>query len=291
MTPPRRPGVLSGPRICRQEGVIANRTRLEEPGRPATVPSMSRSRRAAIRTAVLVTALAALPAAGHGAQDPPASAAATPDALGRPTSAISWVGRLVAPVTARRAPRMSGRAVTVLQPVAPLGGGATVLQITDRAEDATGRVWVRVRIPIRPNGTQGWVPVDVLRLNTTRLRIRIDLSDRRLTLYRGNRRVMRVKVAVGTPENPTPQGRFAVAELIRTRTRGAFLGPVVFPLTAFSETLNEYAGGNGRVAMHGTNAPQLLGTRASHGCIRIRNSDVVRMARIVRPGTPVDIVP
>ncbi|MFN8121118.1 MAG: L,D-transpeptidase family protein [Thermoleophilia bacterium] len=248
-------------------------------------------RRTILRIAVASAAVAAVPVMGHAAPAPPASSAATPDALGRPTQAISWVGRLVAPVTARRAPRMSGRAVTVLQPVAPLGGGATVLQITDRAKDASGRVWVRVRLPIRPNGSQGWVPVDVLRLNTTRLRIRVDLSDRRLTLYRNNRRVMRVKVAVGTPENPTPQGHFAVAELIRTRTVGAFLGPIVFPLTAFSETLNEYAGGNGRVAMHGTNAPQLLGTRASHGCIRIRNSDVVRMARIVRPGTPVDIVP
>ncbi|MCC6831036.1 MAG: L,D-transpeptidase [Thermoleophilia bacterium] len=252
---------------------------------------MRRPRRPAAWTAAVALTVLAVPAAGHAVQEPPAGAAATPDALGRPTKAISWVGRLVAPVTARRAPRMNGRAMTVLQPVAPLGGGATVLQITARASDGAGRVWVRVRLPIRPNGSQGWVPVDVLRLNVTRLRIRIDLSDRRLTLYRNNRRVMRVKVAVGTPENPTPQGHFAVAELIRTRTRGAFLGPIVFPLMAFSETLNEYAGGNGRVAMHGTNAPELLGTRASHGCIRIRNSDVVRMARIVRPGTPVDIVP
>mgnify|MGYP000991019624 CR=1 FL=1 len=85
--------------------------------------------------------------------------------------------------------------------------------------------------------------------------------------------------------------RLPAAVLLAFAVVGAFLGPIVFPLTAFSETLNEYAGGNGRVAMHGTNAPQLLGTRASHGCIRIRNSDVVRMARIVRPGTPVDIVP
>lgn len=261
----------------------------DAPRGAATVPGMPSSRRLTL-AAVCAAAAFALPAAAQAA--PPSSAtAATPESLGRPTPALSWVGRLVAPVTARRAPRMSGRAITALQPVAPLGGGPTVLQITNRHTDASGRVWVRVRLPIRPNGIQGWVPVDVLRLNTTRLRIRIDLSERRLTLYRSNRPVLRTTVAVGTPQNPTPTGTFAIAELIRTRTRGAFLGPIVFPITGYSETLNEYAGGNGRVALHGTNAPQLLGTRASHGCVRIRNSDIVRMARIVRPGTPVQIVP
>jgi lipoprotein-anchoring transpeptidase ErfK/SrfK len=179
----------------------------------------------------------------------------------------------------------------VVQPVAPLGGGATILQVTGVARDAEGRRWVRVRLPVRPNGTQGWLPVDVMRLNTNRLRIRVDLSERRLTLFRSGVRVMRLTVAVGTRQNPTPTGRFAVAELIRTHSPGAFLGPVVFPITGFSETLNEYAGGNGRVALHGTSLPALLGTRASHGCVRIHNRDVVRLARVVRPGTPVDIVP
>ncbi len=249
--------------------------------------------RTALPSAVAaVIALAAVPAATPAvAAEPPRSAAATPESLGHPTPRLSWVGRLVAPVTVRRAPRFSAKAITVLQPVAPLGGGPTVVQITRRAQDSAGRVWVRVRLPIRPNGSEGWLPVDVLRLNTTRLRILVDLGDRKLTVFRSGRPIMRFTIAVGTPENPTPTGRFAIAELIRTRTPGAFLGPVVFPITGYSETLNEFAGGNGRVALHGTNAPELLGTRASHGCVRIRNADVVRMARIIRPGTPVDIVP
>jgi lipoprotein-anchoring transpeptidase ErfK/SrfK len=65
----------------------------------------------------------------------------------------------------------------------------------------------------------------------------------------------------------------------------------VLPLTGYSETLNEYAGGDGRVAIHGTSLPSLLGTRASHGCIRVRNADIVRISRLVRPGTPVQIRP
>jgi len=230
---------------------------------------------------------AALPAAGTAAATPPVAE----PRVGPPTERITWTGEVLAAVTARAAPGPSGRRVAVLQPIAPLGGGLTVVQIEARRVGTDGREWVRVRLPIRPNGTQGWIPLDVLRVSSTAMRIRIDLSDRRLTLLRAGRTVRRVRVAIGAPGTPTPLGRFAVAEMIRTRTPGAFIGPVVFPLTGFSETLNEYAGGNGRVAMHGTSVPHLLGTRASHGCIRMSNADVVALSRIVRPGTPVQIVP
>jgi len=70
---------------------------------------------------------------------------------------------------------------------------------------------------------------------------------------------------------------------------GGFLGPIVLPLTGFSETLNEFAGGDGRVAIHGTSVPSLIGTQASHGCMRMRNADIVRLARLATPGTPVAI--
>jgi lipoprotein-anchoring transpeptidase ErfK/SrfK len=156
-----------------------------------------------------------------------------------------------------------------------------------RSAVVDGRRWVEVLLPRRPNGSRGWVPADVLRLRTTALRITIDLGDRRLTLHRAGRRIASVPVAVGKPGTPTPRGRFAVAEMVRTGLPGAFLGPIVFPLTGYSETLNEFAGGDGRVAIHGTSLPALIGTRASNGCIRLRNSDVVRLSRLVRPGTPV----
>jgi hypothetical protein len=178
--------------------------------------------------------------------------------------------------------------VATLQPVAPLAGGATSLHVT-AVRRVKGVLWVRVLLPVRPNGTEGWARADAFRFVSTSLRILIDQSERRLTLFRRGRPIMRVPVAVGKVETPTPTGRFAVAEMIRTRTPGAFLGPVVFPLTGYSKVLNEYAGGNGRVAMHGTSLPWLIGTRASHGCIRIENRNVARLARLVRPGTPVTI--
>ena len=68
-----------------------------------------------------------------------------------------------------------------------------------------------------------------------------------------------------------------------------FLGPMVLATTGFSEVLNEYAGGNGRFAMHGTSLPGLIGTRASHGCIRHENTNIRRIAALVSPGTPIVI--
>jgi lipoprotein-anchoring transpeptidase ErfK/SrfK len=223
-------------------------------------------------------ALAAAPAAGAGLP------------LEAPTSTTTWTARVLAPVSARVAPRRSAREVVALQPVAPLGRGPTVLMVTG-VRSVRGERWVRLKLPVRPNGTQGWVPAAALRFHDTGLRIVIDQSDRRLTLIRRGRPILRATVAIGAPETPSPNGRFAVAEMIPTHTPGAFLGPIVFPLTGYSETLNEYAGGDGRVAIHGTSLPELLGTRASHGCIRVGNSDIVRLSRLVRPGTPVQIRP
>jgi RimJ/RimL family protein N-acetyltransferase len=97
-------------------------------------------------------------------------------------------------------------------------------------------------------------------------------------------------VAVGKPGTETPRGRdFAIAERIPTGDPGHFLGPVVLPITGYSEVLNEFAGGNGRVAIHGTSLPELIGSAVSHGCIRMYNRDVVRLARLAQPGTPLTI--
>jgi lipoprotein-anchoring transpeptidase ErfK/SrfK len=206
-----------------------------------------------------------------------------------PTPKLAWVGRVLTRVTARAAPRFSARATTVLRPIAPIGDGPTVLSITGTLV-RDGRRWVQVLLPIRPNGSRGWVPVDVLALGRTNARVVIDTGDRRLELYRAGRRVMRVPVAVGKAGTPTPHGAsFAIAERIATNIPGAFLGPIVFPLTAYSEKLNEFAGGDGRVAIHGTSLPHLIGTRASNGCIRMYNADVQRLARSIRLGTPVTI--
>ena len=226
-----------------------------------------------------------------GAGGAAAAAQVAGPAPAEPTSRLAWVARVLTPTVARAAPRRSAAPKTVLQAVAPFAHGPTTLLVTGSTV-VDGERWLEVLLPIRPNGSRGWIRADVTRLSTTTLRIVINLSARRLTLYRSNAVVLRAPIAIGQAGTPTPTGRlFALAEMIRTGTPQGFLGPIVFPLTGYSETLNEFAGGNGRVAIHGTSLPELIGTRASHGCIRMRNADVVHLSRLARPGTPVNIRP
>ncbi len=208
---------------------------------------------------------------------------------GAPTATEAWTGRVVATVTARTAPKPTARKRMVLKTTAPFSGNGTVLLVTRRTV-VDGVPWVEVLLPMRPNGTRGWVPQDVLVVSRTKIRVAIDLSERKLRVFRAGKRVMSASIAIGKPATPTPTGpNFAIAERIDTNMPGGFLGPIVLPLTGFSETLNEFAGGDGRVAIHGTSLPALIGTQASHGCMRMRNDDIVRLARLATPGTPVAI--
>ena len=211
---------------------------------------------------------------------------APPSPVAPPNPKVSWAGRLLVVATARANPSPGGKALRLLQPIAPLGAGPVWLQV--RGVKVVGGVrWVKVLIPVRPNGSTAWVRASDMVFRPITLRVVIDLSDHRLYLYRNGRKSWSAPVAVGEPTTPTPVGRFAVAEVIPTGDPKAFLGPIVMPLTAFSNVLNEYAGGNGRVAIHGTSKPELIGQRVSHGCIRMRNADILRLARLVRGGTPV----
>ena len=102
----------------------------------------------------------------------------------------------------------------------------------------------------------------------------------------------RFPTVVGAPATPTPRGRFAVYELARQSDPHGFLGPWALHLTAHSNVLDDYGGGPGRVAIHGRDGPSLadpLGTAASHGCIRIADSEVRFLARVLAPGTPVTV--
>lgn len=245
-----------------------------------------------VRWAAVAAVAVVIPvAAGQAGASPAATERGTDvaDVRPRPPNPKSaWVATLRRAVNARVAPGYSRRTRTVVQPTAPFSGRITRLMVT-RSTERDGELWVEVLLPKRPNGSRGWIPADAVALASTPYRVEIVLRSRRLTLYRAGRRVMRVPVAIGAPGTPTPTGRFAVAETVHTRTRGAFLGPIVLPITGFSRTLNEFAGGDGRVAIHGTSVPELIGTRASHGCIRLRNRDIARLARHAVPGTPVTI--
>jgi len=154
---------------------------------------------------------------------------------------------------------------------------------------AVWRKWVRVYLPTRPNGSIGWVKRRAVKLYTNRYRLVVHLRAHRLQLWRERHLLAAYPVAVGTRSMPTPRGLFYVVELLQPSNPGGTYGPFSFGLSAHSNVLQTFAGGDGRVGLHGTNEPGLIGSSVSHGCIRLRNAAVRRLAKILPLGTPVYI--
>jgi lipoprotein-anchoring transpeptidase ErfK/SrfK len=149
--------------------------------------------------------------------------------------------------------------------------------------------WDQVRLPMRPNGIVGWVRARAVRLAMDAYRVTVSLGHHRITVWRNGRAIAHDPVAVGRPSLPTPTGLYYLTALLRqTDPRGVY-GPYAFGLSAFSTVLETFGGGPGQIGIHGTNEPSLLGTSASHGCIRVANSVITRLARILPLGTPVVI--
>ena len=148
--------------------------------------------------------------------------------------------------------------------------------------------WYRVQLPMRPNGATGYVRSWRLTLVPVRTRIVVDISARRLTLYRGGKPSLSSPVAVGAPATPTPTGRFYVNQrLIPSNTSGPF-GPGALGISAFSNVLTGWTQG-GPVAIHGTNEPWSIGHPVSNGCIRLPNATLSRLWPLAVAGTPVII--
>jgi lipoprotein-anchoring transpeptidase ErfK/SrfK len=147
---------------------------------------------------------------------------------------------------------------------------------------------MRVVLPVLPNGTSGWVPRRALgAYEVSHHRLIVDLARKRLTLLDRGRVVLRAPVGVGQSRWPTPRGRFLVRNRLE-RYASPQYGPVAFGTSARSPTLTDWPAG-GFIGIHGTDQPSLLPGRVSHGCIRMRNRDIVRLGRLLGAGTPLTI--
>jgi lipoprotein-anchoring transpeptidase ErfK/SrfK len=149
--------------------------------------------------------------------------------------------------------------------------------------------WVKVLLPTRPNLSTGWLRGDDVTLAATPYRIAVRLKPHRLVLYRSGRAIMRAPIAKGRAVSPTPTGRYFVTDLLRPPDPAGFYGPYAFGLSAHSPVYTSFEGGDGQVGIHGTNQPQVLGQDVSHGCIRVSNAVITRLAGRVPLGTPVEI--
>jgi len=172
----------------------------------------------------------------------------------------------------------------VVQARRPLTGERTVLPVLGETKD-----WVRVRLPGRPNGRSGWIVRHGTLASTTRWHIVVDVTTRRVIVYRSGRVVRTVKAVVGKPSTPTPRGQFFVEEAIQLRATDVG-APFALALSARSNVLQEFDGGPGQIALHGlANIGGVLGTAVSHGCVRLDTNAMRWLVNRVGPGVPVTI--
>jgi lipoprotein-anchoring transpeptidase ErfK/SrfK len=200
---------------------------------------------------------------------------------------VSRWAPVLRPVEARRSPGVDAPALTQLATWTPEGTTNIVL-VLPGVHEVDRKLWVRVRLPVLPNNTTAWVPRETLG-GYAEVRTRLVVDRRRLTatLFRGDHEVLRIPVGIGHPRWPTPGGQFYVRNKL-TNFDDPFYGPVAFGTSARSSVLTDWPAG-GFIGIHGTNRPDLLPGRVSHGCIRMRNEDILRLARLMPVGSPVTI--
>jgi L,D-transpeptidase catalytic domain len=186
----------------------------------------------------------------------------------------------------RSAPRATAHAKARLSLWTPENYPNLVLALQRRI-DRNG-TWIKVRLPILPNNSTGWVKRGALGgLRLTHDHLIVSRAATRATLYRNGTPIFSTRVGVGKSFWPTPHGEFYVTEKMSGFHNTAY-GPIAFGTSARSSVLTDWPGG-GFIGIHGTDAPRLIPGHVSHGCVRIRNGAILRLARLLRPGTPLTI--
>jgi lipoprotein-anchoring transpeptidase ErfK/SrfK len=194
---------------------------------------------------------------------------------------------VVKPAVVRAEPNGSAAAVSRLETTTTDGTQNVVLVLAGLDPGPT-QSWYRIRLPILPNNSTGWVPGNALGdLHTVHTHLYVDRTKLIATLKRDGRTVFSTIVGVGRPYWPTPRGEFYVRDKL-TGFDDPFYGPVAFGTSARSAVLTDWPGG-GFVGIHGTDEPEVLPGHVSHGCIRLRNQAILKLSRLMQVGTPVTI--
>lgn len=244
---------------------------------------------ALVATACAVASAAIAPAArAETVREPGLSTPLGNELLSNEHTLTRWARALVTSGV-RTEPRVKSHVFARLHRWTEDGLPEVYVVLRSQIDPDSGWTWLKVRVPMRPNGREGWVPASVLsdmRVVTTRLII--NRHTLRATLYRSGRAIWRSPVGVGKASTPTPGGSFYIRERLRVPESGTIYGPWAFGTSAYS-VLTDWPGG-GVVGIHGTDEPQLIPGRPSHGCVRLPNRAVSRLARLMPVGTPVRIL-
>ena len=235
-------------------------------------------------------------------RDTPATAPDTGDAQAPPDAGSATAPRSPAGAAARAARRPQARPTIHLLRSTALRdrpGGRAIGRLTPRTDFDSPTVlpvvavrggWLGVLTPALPNGRVGWISARA-RYESHRNRWRIDVSlrSRRVVVRRDGRVVQRFPVAIGAPGTPTPTGRFAVTDKLLTGSASSPYGCCILALSGHQNATPQGWGGGDRIAIHATNLPETIGTRASLGCLRAPTDAIRRAVGTVPIGTLVTI--
>jgi len=248
-----------------------------------------------LRLAVLATALAVLLAAcGGGSDTRPSLGAQENDDPVTSTTLPAYVSFTAQPLTnevaVHESPDESSPSEAYPNPWQlddnPEHTVPQVFLVTEQNDD-----WAQVLLPVRPNGTTGWVKKSDVRLTPNRFRVQVELGAHQITVYDGEDVMIQEPIAVGKESTPTPTGKYYTRVLLKAPDPNTVYGPFAYGLSGHSEVLTEFNGGDAELGIHGNNDASVLGQSVSAGCIRISNESITRLAGILPLGTPVEILP
>jgi lipoprotein-anchoring transpeptidase ErfK/SrfK len=218
-----------------------------------------------------------------------AVAAAPAIAGSRRVPTLTRLAVLQSPHAVHEEPEVSSPQVSVLPALTPITGQRTTLPVTGSLTGADGVAWLKVMLPGRPNSSTGWIAQNGTRRSLTEWHLVVNLGARRISVYREGRVVKKFSAVVGKPSTPTPTGEFFVEESLVMAAREPG-GPFALALSARSNSLQEFEGGPGQIAIHGRdNLGGTLGAAESHGCVRLATSSIDWLSTRIGAGTPVTI--
>lgn len=190
-------------------------------------------------------------------------------------------------VQARSAPRPDAEVVATFG-MRNEQGAPQVFLLEDRVSGADGRLWFHALLPVRPNGTRGYIPAATLRLADTPYHLVLNRQARTLTLWDRCDQVRTYPVGLGTKQTPTPVGKFYLSSLLRPPSPDSVYGSYAYGLSGYSRVIRDWRWG-GLIGLHGTNDPSSVGELTSKGCIRMRNQHIEQLVEILPLGTPIEI--
>jgi hypothetical protein len=239
---------------------------------------------------LLVSALLALPAAASAAETLPLKPKGDDSPLGterlsNETTLTRWAHtNLLGAI--RSKPSTSSKAIGKLHWNTEDGPPEVWIVLESKLIEGQDQAWLKIRIPGRPNGRTGWVREEQMsNLKVVKTHLTIDRKALKATLKKNGKTIWTSRVGVGRPGLETPAGKFWIRERLSNLGGSPVYGPWAFGTSAYSDKLTDWPGG-GVVGIHGTNQPELIPGRPSHGCVRVPNRRINKLAKLMPIGTP-----